>query len=102
MKFAIINASGSQYLVEEGKEILVDRLENNAGDTISFDVMLCAENDTVKVGTPLVKDCKVQAKVVNHERGNKLRVSRFTAKSRVRRVRGYRHDYTRLQILTIT
>ena len=102
MKFAVIATSGSQHRVEEGTEILVDRLENKEGDKVTFDVILYADDKTVQVGTPTVKGTSVKATVVGHERGDKIRIATFKAKSRQRRVKGFRHDYTRLKIDTIT
>jgi large subunit ribosomal protein L21 len=101
MKFAVIAASGTQYRVEEGKEFLFDRLDKKEGETLSFDVMLYVDGDTVQLGNPLVKGRTVTAKIVGHERGDKIRVATFTAKSRRRRVHGHRSDFTRLQITSI-
>ena len=102
MKFAIIAASGSQYCVEEGKDLLVDRIDKKEGEKISFDAMLYVSGDSIKIGSPLVKGSTVAATVLGHERGGKIRVATYTAKSRNRRVRGYRHDFTRLKITSIT
>lgn len=101
MKFAVISASGSQHQVEEGKELLVDRLESKEGDKLDYEVLLFVDGENILVGTPVVRGVTVQAKVIGHERGNKIRVAKFTAKSRNRHVRGYRHDYTRLQVISI-
>ena len=101
MKFAVIAAAGSQYRVEEGKEILVDHMDKKEGDVVSFDTMLLVKDSTVKVGTPNVTGSVVTAKVLGHEKGDKIRIARYMAKSRSRTVRGYRHDYTRLSITAI-
>ena len=102
MKFAVIATSGTQHQVEEGKEILVDRIENKTGDKLTFDPMLFVDGDTVKVGAPTVTGCLVTAEVISHERGKKIRVAKYTAKSRSRKVKGHRSDYTRLKITSIT
>lgn len=101
MKFAVIQTSGTQYQVEEGKEILVDHLDKKEGDVLSFDALLYVDGDAIKLGTPSVAGCTVKAKVVDHEKGDKIRVAKFTAKSRKRKVRGYRHQFTRLEITSI-
>ena len=98
MKFAVIATSGAQHRVEEGTEILVDRLENKEGDKISFDAILYVDDAAVRIGTPTVSGTSVKATVIGHERGDKIRVATFKAKSRQRRVKGFRHDYTRLKI----
>ena len=101
MKFAVIATSGSQHRVEEGTEILVDRLENKEGDKISFDAILYVDDEAVHIGTPTVNGTSVKATVIGHERGDKIRVATFKAKSRQRRVKGFRHDYTPLKIYKI-
>ena len=101
MKFAVIATSGAQHKVEEGTEILVDRLDRKEGDKILFDVILYVDDATVRIGMPTVDGSSVTATVIGHERGEKIRVAQYKAKSRQRRVRGFRHDYTRIKIDTI-
>lgn len=102
MKFAVIATSGTQHKVEEGAEILVDRMEKKEGDTVTFDAILYVDDKTIGVGAPTVKGVNVSATVIGHERGEKIRVATYKAKSRQRRVKGFRHDLTRLKIDTIT
>ena len=62
--YAIANISGKQYKVEVGQTLLVDRLNAEVGEEVSFPVMLSVDGDKVKAGKPVVKDVVVKAKVV--------------------------------------
>ncbi len=97
--YAIVKISGKQYKVSEGDVLSVDKLPNNVGEKIDLaDVLLVAEGDKVKVGQPLVPGAKVSAKVLEQYKGDKIRVARFKAKARYRKVMGFRALLTKLQI----
>ncbi len=101
--FAIVQIQGHQYKVTPGQAITVDRLLGNVGDTETFtSVLLTAdEGNAVVVGTPFVPNVEITAKIVAHTRGDKIRVARFRAKSRHRRVVGFRAGQTELLIESI-
>ena len=102
MKYAVINASGSQYKVEEGSKITVDKFDGEKGDMVDFnEVLLLVDGENAKIGTPFVKDAKVKAEVLEQFRGKKIRVATYKAKSRYRRVIGHRSDLVRLEIKKI-
>ncbi len=102
MKYAVISISGKQQVVSEGEKLQVDHLEANIGETLEIkDVLLVVDEETVKVGMPLVEGAVVKAKVASHERGEKIRVATFKAKSRQRRVKGHRQELTILEIVSI-
>jgi large subunit ribosomal protein L21 len=88
---AIIKVGSSQYLVSVGQEVLVDNPE-------SASILAVLDGDKVTVGQPLVAGATVVYKVVREERGPKLRVAKYKAKSRYRKVRGFRAEYSRIKI----
>jgi large subunit ribosomal protein L21 len=98
MKYAIIRSGSKQLRAELGRLITVDLLSKNAGDNVELDVLLFADGDKVTVGTPTIDGLTVQATVVEHFRGEKIRVFKYKAKERQRKSRGHRQDYTRLKI----
>jgi large subunit ribosomal protein L21 len=99
-KYAVIRLKGSQYLVREGGEVLVDKLEETKP---KVEVLLTVDGDSVKIGNPEVKGAKVTLKVIKQEeKGKKLYVQKFKAKSRYRRKYGFRSRHTRLLIEKIT
>lgn len=99
MKHAVIEIGGNQYLVAEGDELLIDRLDIEEGKNFKIDnVLLTADEGKVEIGTPLVEGVDVVGKILSHEKGEKIRVSRFRAKSRYRKTKGFRAALTRIKI----
>jgi large subunit ribosomal protein L21 len=96
-KYAVVRVGGKQYKVVEGKEILVDKLVDPK--KFETEVLLLANGDKVKVGKPVLKDAKVSLKVVTDmEKGEKVEIYKFKAKSRYKRHTGFRPQYTRLLV----
>lgn len=101
MKYAIVRVNGKQYRVNENKEILVDKLADPK--KLEAEVLLVADGEKVNVGKPLVKEAKVTFKVVKEEeKGDKVEVYKFKAKSRYRRHTGFTPRFTRLLVQSIT
>lgn len=97
--YAVVKIGGSQYKVKEGDELLVDRLSEEKGAKVAFDdVFLLVVGSQVKIGKPKVEGAQVLAKVVEHEKGEKIRVTRFKAKSRYRKTKGFRAALTKIKI----
>jgi large subunit ribosomal protein L21 len=97
MKYAVVRIGGKQYKVTEGKEILVDKLT----DPKKFEVetLLVVDGEKVQVGKPVIKEAKIKAKIVTElEKGQKIEIYKFKAKSRYKRHTGFRPQYTRLLI----
>ena len=99
--YAVIATGGKQYRVEQGETLQVEKLELEPGKAIEFEVLLVADGDSVKVGTPLVKGAKVMAEVVGQELGEKLTIYKFRRKKGYRRKTGHRQPLTRLKITSI-
>ncbi len=98
MKYAIVQSGSRQLRAEEGGTLEVDLLPNAAGDTIELDVLMVTDGEAVTVGTPMVAGAKVQATVVEHFRGEKIRIFKYKAKERQRKRGGHRQSYTRLKV----
>jgi large subunit ribosomal protein L21 len=103
MKYAIVEDGGKQYKAVVGGTIEVDLFPAEAGDQIDLErVLLVADDDEVKVGTPLVSGAKVQATVVSQVKGPKIVVFKYKPKKRYRVKTGHRQKYTRLMIDSIS
>ena len=98
--YAIIKTGGKQYRVQEGQWLLVERLPVEDGATITLDPLLYVDGDNVVDGADLSK-VTVEATVLAHERGPKLRVVKFKPKRGYRRRNGHRQDLTRIQITSL-
>ncbi|SHE47667.1 LSU ribosomal protein L21P [Seinonella peptonophila] len=97
--YALIETGGKQYRVEENQVLTVEKLDVSEGDTITFDkVLLVNNNGEINVGTPLVANAKVTAKIVKHGRGKKIIVFKYKPKKNYKRKKGHRQPFTQVQI----
>ena len=102
MKYAVIQFAGKQYRVEEGQELVVNHVDAEEGKKITVsDVLLTVDGDKVAVGEPLIKNATVTLKVKTHQKADKIRVAKYKAKSRYRRVYGHRQPETTLEVVSI-
>ena len=99
MKYAVIKYQGHQYKVSEGQELLVSKLSEDSKP----EVLLIADEGKVKVGKPVLKEAKLKIKVLaEEEKGEKLHIYKFKAKSRYRRKTGFRPLYSKILIEKIS
>jgi len=98
--YAIIKTGGKQYRVQEGEWLLVERLPVDDGAKITLDPLLYVDGDNVVDGDELSK-VTVEAKVLGHERGPKLRVVKFKPKRGYYNRNGHRQDLTRIEITSL-
>jgi large subunit ribosomal protein L21 len=102
MKYAVVVSGGKQYKVQEGDVVVVDQLPVDANSAYAFsDVLLFVDGDKREVGLPTLTGVKVSGKVLEHTKGEKIRVAKFKAKAKYRRVRGFRASLTKVQIESI-
>jgi large subunit ribosomal protein L21 len=104
MQYAIIDHNGKQYVVKSGDTLTVDLMaDKKAGDQVVFDsVLFLSDGEKKSLGTPLVKGAKVEATILSHIKGEKVRVAKYKAKVRYRNVRGFRADLTQLTVNAIS
>ena len=102
MQYAVIETGGKQYKIIKGQVLDVDSLNLEAGENVNFDkVLLVVSDGSVEVGAPYLANATVAGKVVDSIKGDKIRVARFQAKSRHRRVTGFRARLTKIEISDI-
>jgi large subunit ribosomal protein L21 len=101
MAYAIVKTGGKQYRVEEGQTLLVERLPDEEGATVVLAPLLYAADDAVFDADGL-KKVSVKARIVAHERGEKLRVFKFKPKRGYKRTTGHRQELTRLEITEVS
>jgi len=101
VKYGIIKTGGKQYTVRQGSEIYVDRIDEEVGKEIVLETLATFTDDgAIELGKPLLK-VGVTGKIVEQLKGEKIRVARFKAKVRYRKVRGFRPQLTKVQIIKI-
>lgn len=101
--FAVIKAQGKQFKVAKGDRLTVDRLAGEAGNKIALgQVLMLIDGATTKVGKPTVSGAKVEAEIVEHSRGDKIKVFKKRRRKSYHRTRGHRQDLTTVKITAIT
>lgn len=98
---AVIRTGGKQYRVAPGDVLEVEKLPNEVGAALDFDVLLLRRGDEVKVGAPLVAGAKVHAEVASHGRGRKVIIYKFKPRRNYRKKQGHRQAFTALKITEI-
>ena len=96
--FAIIQIGNKQYKAHEGDALLVDKLAQSEGEIKLEQIVLINEDGKVKVGNPFINGAQITASVLGEEKGEKIEIMKFRAKSRYRRHTGFRAQFTRLKI----
>ena len=99
--YAIVKTGGKQYRVEEGQSLLVERLPDDEGATVALEPVMYRSDDVVVDPAGLGK-VKVQAKVLEHVRGEKIRVFKFKPKRGYKRSQGHRQELTRIEVTGIS
>jgi large subunit ribosomal protein L21 len=98
--YAIVKTGGKQYRVEQGQTLLVERLPEPEGATVNLETLLYRSEEAVFDAASLAK-VEVQATIVTHLRGKKLRVFKFKPKRGYRRRTGHRQELTRIEVTKI-
>lgn len=101
--FAVIQTGGKQYKVSRGQKLKIEKLEAKDGVVVHFDeVLLVSDGEQLKIGQPVVKGARVEAKVLKQGRARKKIVFRYHAKTRYRKKKGHRQHFTEVEITKIT
>lgn len=73
-----------------------------AGSTVDFeDVLMIADGDDVKLGTPMLAGTKVSAEVLDQGRHKKISIIKFRRRKHHRKQMGHRQDFTEVKITAI-
>jgi large subunit ribosomal protein L21 len=98
MAYAIISLGGKQYRVQEGERLLVDRLKQEEGNTLSPAVLMVGGDGPAQMSP---KDVAVTARVVRHLRGDKIVIGKYRQRTGYRRHTGFRAALTQIEIVAI-
>ena len=101
--YAIVEIAGHQFKIQKDQKLFVNRMENEQGSELEFDqVLLLADDDDIKVGTPLVEGVKVKAKVLEHVKADKIKVFKKKRRKGYQKMNGHRQPMTQIQIEEIS
>ncbi len=95
--YAIIATGGKQYKVSEGDVIKVEKLDVEAGNTVTFDQVIAVSDGSLKVGEDVAK-ATVTATVMEQGRGKKVIVYKYKRKTGYHKKNGHRQAYTQVKI----
>ena len=102
MMLAIIKTGGKQYLIKEGDKIKIEKIEGEVGENYTFsDVLLAGDEKEIKVGAPIVKGTKVEAKITKQDKAKKVWGIKHKPKKRYKVKFGHRQPFTELEIVKI-
>ncbi len=100
--YAIAEIGSSQYLIEPGQEVDIDKIPGKEKEKVKFERILLIKSDgKVQLGQPTIAKAYIEATIVKQFKGDKVRVATYRAKSRYRRVVGFRPQLTRVKITKI-
>jgi large subunit ribosomal protein L21 len=97
--YAVIQTGGKQYKVAEGEILKVEKLDGGAGDKLTLDqVLMLKDDNSIRIGTPTVKDALVTVEVIEQGRAKKITVYKYKKRKNYRRKQGHRQAYTKIKI----
>jgi large subunit ribosomal protein L21 len=100
--FAIVEIAGHQYKVQKDQRLFVNRLQAEEGETISFDRVMLTDNDgKIVVGAPVIEAIKVDAKIVQHLRADKVLVFKKKRRKGYQKKNGHRQYISQIEITAI-
>ncbi|MDP5168707.1 MAG: 50S ribosomal protein L21 [Bacteroidia bacterium] len=100
--YVIVNIQGSQFKVEEGQEIFVNRMSEDTGSTVELSEVLLVDNEgSVMIGTPFVEGASVTVKVVDHLKDDKVIVFKKKRRKGYRVKNGHRQSLSKIEIAAI-
>ena len=97
--YAVIKTGGKQYKVPAGGKLKVESLPVDVGAEVEIkDVLMVADGDSIKVGTPLLAGASVKATVLAHGRHDKVMIFKMRRRKHYRKTQGHRQNYTEIRI----
>ena len=100
--FAIVEIAGHQYKVQKDQRLFVNRLQAEEGETLSFVKVMLTDNDgKVEVGAPVIAGIKVDAKIVQHLKADKVLIFKKKRRKGYQKKNGHRQYISQIEITAI-
>ena len=97
--YAVIKTGGKQFKVTEGDTLKVEKLSTEVGKALNINsVLTLVDGDKVTIGTPVVKGASVDATIVSHGKGDKVKIFKMNRRKGYRKSQGHRQSYTEIKI----
>ncbi|VAW58337.1 LSU ribosomal protein L21p [hydrothermal vent metagenome] len=100
--YAVVKTGGKQYKVTQDQYLKVEKLEGNEGDTIELNqVLMIADGDKLKIGSPMLDGGKITATILSHGRHKKVEIMKFRRRKHHQKRTGHRQYYTEIKVTAI-
>lgn len=97
--YAVIKTGGKQYKVAAGGKLKVESLPVEVGGEVEIkDVLMVADGENVRIGSPTVSGASVKATVLAHGRGEKVMIFKMRRRKHYRKSQGHRQNFTEIRI----
>jgi len=97
--YAIVDVAGQQFKVTKDQKIFVHRLDGEEGDKVEFDKVLLIDNDDiVEVGEPVIKGALIRGKILEHMRGDTIKVFKKKRRKGYKVLKGHREYLSHILI----
>jgi large subunit ribosomal protein L21 len=99
VKYAIAEISGTQFWIEEGMEITLDRIKRPVGTFLNLErILLFNDNHEFNMGRPYIKNIKVLAQITGHYKTKKIKIFKMKANKKYRIQKNARQMKTKIFI----
>ncbi|MBM5574710.1 MULTISPECIES: 50S ribosomal protein L21 [Deefgea] len=97
--YAVVKTGGKQYKVVVGQKLNIEQITADVDSQIVLEeVLMVADGEAVKIGTPVVAGASIKATVVSHGRGEKVTIFKMRRRKHYMRRAGHRQNYTEIRI----
>ncbi len=101
--YAVIKTGGKQYKVATGEKLKIESLGVEVGEQVTLDqVLMVVDGADVSIGSPTVAGATVEATVLSHGRGKKVKIFKLRRRKHYKRQQGHRQNFTEVVIGNIT
>lgn len=100
--YAIVKTGGKQYRVAQGDVIEVERLAGEPGERVTLPAVLLVDGEQVVTDPARLAEVAVDAELVAHGKGPKIRIHKFKHKSGYHKRQGHRQRLTRVKVTGIS
>ena len=99
--YAVVKTGGKQYKVSVGEKLKVEQIPAELDSQIELEVLMIADGENIKVGSPVLAGAKVVAKIIAHGRGEKIRIFKMRRRKHYQKRQGHRQNFTQIKIMSI-
>jgi large subunit ribosomal protein L21 len=97
--YAVIKTGGKQFKVTEGDTLKIEKLPTEVGKSFSLNsVLTLVDGDKVTIGKPMIKGASINATVVSHGKGDKVKIFKMNRRKGYRKSQGHRQSFTEVKI----